>query len=353
MGGRVAVAMSGGVDSSVTADLIQKAGYETWGITLWLQDENCGSKQDAEDASKVAAGLGIPHITLDYRQEFSEKVIKYFVDSYLNGETPNPCVECNKHIKFGRLCRDARDRGFDYIATGHYARIEGDKASGRSLLRKARCPEKDQSYVLFGLTKEQLAMTLLPLGELSKEEVRSIAEEGQMVNAHKKDSQDICFVPDGDYAGFIEKYEGQSFSPGEFVSTKGEVLGTHKGLIHYTIGQRKGLGLSMCTPVYVKYKDVINNRVVIAQDRELFGRNLYAHDLNFTALDRIEGTMRLKAKIRYRHQEQWAQVTQLGEDEIHVEFEEPQRAISPGQYVVLYDGDYVVGGGTISAKGLS
>ncbi len=348
--------MSGGVDSSVAAWLMQQEGYEVSGITLKLYNnedlgacigKTCCSQRDAEDAAMVADRLGVPHYVLNYRQAFIDCVISRFIDAYCQGETPNPCIDCNKYIKFGRLCREASSMGFDHIATGHYARIEHDAVSGRWLLRKGVSAEKDQSYVLYSMTQQQLAMTLLPLGALSKPQVRAIAEAQGFVNAGKRESQDICFVPDGDYGKFIEHFTGRKFPEGEFVDLEGRVLGRHRGLIRYTVGQRKGLGLSMGEPVYVKSKDPVRNRVVVSEDAALYTRSLEAKEVNLIACDSFEGTRRLKARIRYKHPEQWASVTMTGPDCLHIEFDSPQRAIAPGQAVVLYDGEYVFGGGTI------
>lgn len=347
--GRVAVAMSGGVDSSVAAWLIKDAGYETAGVTLRLYEnpELICPMQEANDAKTVAESMGIEHYVLDYRENFTDNVIKRFIVSYCKGETPNPCIECNKYIKFGKLCDEAKQMGFTHIATGHYAQIEYHEETNRWLLKKSTNPEKDQSYVLYNLTQEQLAMTLLPLGGLSKPEVREIAETQGFVNAHKKDSQDICFVPDGNYSGFIKDFTGMSFPAGNFVDTQGKILGTHKGIINYTIGQRKGLGLALCKPMYVKSKDPVTNEVVISEDSELFTRELDAKDVNLIACDWFEGAIRLKARIRYKHAEQWATVTMTGKTTAHVEFDEPVRAVAKGQAVVFYDGDVVFGGGTI------
>ena len=354
--GRAAIAMSGGVDSSVAAWLVQQAGYETAGVTLKLydnedigicNDKTCCSQRDIEDAKLVADRMGMQHYVLNYRQEFIDNVIQRFVDAYCRGETPNPCIDCNKYIKFGKLCQAVKGMDFTHIATGHYAQIVYDRGSERWLLKKGINQEKDQSYVLYGLTQEQLAMTFLPLGTLSKAQVRVIAQEQGFANASKHDSQDICFVPDGNYSGFIEHFTGKVFPEGNFVDTEGKVLGTHRGLIRYTIGQRKGLGLAMCEPVYVKAKDPVANSVIISTDSELYTKKLDAWDVNLIACERFEGTLRLKARIRYKHPEQWARVTMTGPDTMHVEFEEPQRAIAPGQAVVLYDDDVVFGGGTI------
>lgn len=354
--GRAAIAMSGGVDSSVAAWLVQQAGYEAAGVTLKLydnedigicNDKTCCSQRDVEDAALVADRLGIPHYVLNYRQEFIDNVIKRFIDAYCGGETPNPCIDCNKYIKFGKLCQTVKGMDFTHIATGHYARIEYDAGSQRWLLKKGINQEKDQSYVLYGLAQEQLAMTLLPLGDLSKQQVREIAREKGFVNASKRDSQDICFVPDGDYSGFIESYTGKMFPRGNFVDTDGNVLGTHGGLIKYTIGQRKGLGLAMGEPVYVKSKNVSDNTVVVARDEDLYTKEFEVRDVNLIACEHFTDTIHVKARIRYKHPEQLAKVTMTGPDTMHVEFEKPQRAIAAGQAVVLYDDDVVFGGGTI------
>ena len=348
--GRVAVAMSGGVDSSVAAWLVKEAGYEAAGITLRLYENPDAACPmcEAEDAKKVADSMDMEHFTLDYRAAFNENVMCRFVDSYFKGETPNPCIECNKYIKFGKLCEEAKKMGFTHVATGHYAQIEYSEEKGRWLLKKGANEEKDQSYVLYNLTQEQLSMTLLPLGGLSKPEVREIAEAQGFVNAHKKDSQDICFVPDGDYSGFIKHFTGKMPEPGNFVDTSGKILGPHKGIINYTIGQRKGLGLALCKPMYVKSKDPETNEVVISEDGELFTKELDARDVNLIACDSFEGSVRLKARIRYKHREQWATVTMTGKTTAHVVFDEPVRAVAKGQSVVFYDGDIVFGGGVIS-----
>ncbi len=347
--GKALVAMSGGVDSSVAALLTKKAGYDAAGVTLRLYENPCAQcpMQEAEDAKKTAEAMGMEHYVLDYRKDFTEKVMERFVDSYCQGVTPNPCIVCNKYIKFGKLCEDAKAMGYTHIVTGHYARIEYSVEKGRWLLKKGTSPEKDQSYVLYNLTQEQLAMTLLPLGALTKAEVREIAEANNLVNAHKKDSQDICFVPDGDYSGFIKGKIGEDLPTGDFVDTHGKILGPHKGIINYTVGQRKGLGLALCKPMYVKSKDPVTNQVVIAEDEELYTKELDAKDVNLIACESFEGSIRLKARIRYKHQEQWATVTMTGETTAHVEFDEPVRAIAKGQSVVFYQDDVVFGGGVI------
>lgn len=355
MAEKVLVAMSGGVDSSVAAYLLQQQGYECIGVTMRLYENEtagiprghtCCSLDDVEDARAVAYDLGMPYYVLNFTEEFDEKVIRKFVQVYQNGGTPNPCIDCNRYLKFDHLLNRARELGCDYIATGHYVQRWQDE-NGRWGLRKNDDPGKDQSYVLYSLTQDQLAHTLFPLGGMHKDAVRAIAEEQGLCNARKHDSQDICFVPDGDYAGFIRRWTGKEFSPGAFVGTQGEVYGAHKGLIHYTVGQRKGLGLSFPQPMFVKELDVENNQVVLAKAEELFSREVVARDINLIAADSLEKPWRVKARIRYRQQEQPATVVQTGPDEVHVTFDQPQRAVTPGQALVLYDGDTVVGGGKI------
>lgn len=348
--------MSGGVDSSVAAWLMQQEGYEVSGITLKLYNnedlgacigKTCCSQRDAEDAAMVADRLGVPHYVLNYRQAFIDCVISRFIDAYCQGETPNPCIDCNKYIKFGRLCREASSMGFDHIATGHYARIEHDAVSGRWLLRKGVSAEKDQSYVLYSMTQQQLAMTLLPLGALSKPQVRAIAEAQGFVNAGKRESQDICFVPDGDYATFIEENADTPIRQGNFVTPDGKILGKHKGIIHYTVGQRKGLGLALGYPAFVLEIRPETDEVVIGTYEESLTHTLRANELNFMSVEDLTEPMRVFAKIRYNHKGAWCTVEKTGEDEITCTFDEPIRAVTPGQAVVLYDGEYVLGGGTI------
>ena len=352
----IAVAMSGGVDSSVAAWLLRQEGWETAGVTLRLfqpedlapgRGEACHALQDAEDARAVAAQLGIPHYTLDLSDRFAQCVMDPFAAEYEAGRTPNPCVVCNRTIKFGALLEEADKLGYPLLATGHYAQVERDESSGRFLLKKALHPEKDQSYVLWSLTQAQLARVRLPLGLLSKEEIRSIAQEQGLISARKRDSQDICFVPDGDYAAFIRRWTGRDFPPGDFVGTQGEVYGQHKGIIHYTVGQRKGLGLSFPQPMFVKELDVENNQVVLSKAEELFSQTVAARDVNLISVESIPEPLRVKARVRYRQKEQPATVVQTGPDELRVVFDQPQRAITPGQALVLYDGDTVVGGGRI------
>lgn len=346
--------MSGGVDSSVAAKLMKNEGYECIGVTMKLHDNGdldldatntCCSLSDVEDARNVASKLGMPYYVLNFQDDFKEKVIDQFVNAYKCGRTPNPCINCNQHMKFAKLFDYAKSMDCDYIVTGHYVRI--DEVDGKFRLLKALDDTKDQSYVLYGMTQEQLAHTKFPLGNLRKTETRALAEDGGLINADKPDSQDICFVPDGDYAKVISKYSGTNDTPGDFVDTEGNVLGTHKGITHYTVGQRKGLGLPMKHPVYVKKIDPSSNQVILSTNEELFETTLTASDVNWISGEAPHGPIHVSAKIRYRHKEQPCTVTPVSDNKIQVVFDEPQRAITPGQAVVLYDGDVVLGGGTI------
>lgn len=355
MNKKVMVGMSGGVDSAVSAYLLLKNGYEPTGVNCrffdnddaFIREKTCCSLEDSQDARSVAYKLGIPFYVFNFTEDFREKVIGNFIDVYQNGATPNPCIECNRYLKFDKLLKRALELEHDFVATGHYAINEFDESSRRFLLKKGVDETKDQSYVLYMLNQFQLAHTLFPLGKMRKTEVRETAKELGFVNAKKHDSQDICFVPDGNYAEFIEKSLGKSFPNGDFVDRDGNVLGTHKGIIRYTIGQRRGLGLSLKSPLYVLEKDVQTNRVVLAPEEYLFSKSLDAKNINIIVADKLEKPMRVKAKVRYKQGEQWATVEQTGEDSFHVEFDFPQRAFAKGQAVVLYDGDVVVGGGTI------
>ncbi len=350
------IAMSGGVDSSVAAFLMTERGYDCIGATMKLfrnedvgvpQGHTCCSLDDVEDARQVAQTLGMPHYVFNFSDRFKEEVIDRFVDAYENGQTPNPCIDCNRFLKFDKLFTRAREAECDCVVTGHYARIERDEESGRWLLKKAVDTNKDQSYVLYSMTQEQLAHTQFPLGGMTKPEVRAIAEAHGFLNAHKHDSQDICFVQNGSYADFIEEYTGRHYPPGDFVTRDGRVVGQHRGIIRYTIGQRKGLGLALPEPLYVCAVDPTANTVTLGTNDDLFTTTLTANDLNLIAVPRIERPTRLKAKVRYRQPEQWATVVQTDDDTLSLTFDEPQRAITRGQSVVLYDGDAVVGGGTI------
>lgn len=350
------VAMSGGVDSSVAAYLTKEMGYNATGITLKLFDnedigetkeKTCCSLDDIDDARNVCRKIGIPYYVYNFKDSFKENVIDRFIRAYENGTTPNPCIDCNRYIKFEKLIRRAEELEFDKVVTGHYSIIEYDKGAGRFLLKKSADLSKDQSYVLYSLTQKQLSKTLLPLGNLTKSYVREIAESLNLINAKKHDSQDICFVPDGDYAKFIEQYTGRTYPNGNFVDENGNILGEHKGIIRYTVGQRKGLGLALPCPMYVKEKNLEENKVILCENHRLFSKELYATDINLISCDRIDKPMRVKARVRYNQPEQPATVEQTDNNTLHIIFDEPQRAISKGQAVVLYDGEYVIGGGTI------
>ena len=338
------VAMSGGVDSAAAALLCTRAGYACAGGTMLLHESDA-AKRDRTDARRMAEALHIPFFEFDLTEEFLKQVIDPFVASYEAGFTPNPCLFCNRQLKFGALFSLAEASGYPFVATGHYARIEA--CQGRMLLKKGLDLAKDQSYVLYFLSQEQLRRVRFPLGEYRKEEIRRMAEEAGLVSARKSDSQDICFIPDGDYAGFIENHTGKTYPEGAFVNRDGTVLGTHKGLIRYTVGQRKGLGLALPSPLYVCEKQLDANRVVLCPNEGLFSRVVEAKESNWIACEPPTQPLRVWAKIRYRQVEQPATVVVTGEDTFRLEFDEPQRAVTPGQAVVLYDGDIVVGGGTI------
>lgn len=350
---RVLVAMSGGVDSSVAAWLLKRQGYDCVGVTMKLYDNDmaglergrtCCALDDVEDARSVARRLGMRHYTFNYRAEFEDEVIRPFAESYLRGETPNPCIECNRRLKFDRLLRRAREVGCDYIATGHYARVEA--AGGRFLLKKAADGSRDQSYVLYMLTQEQLARTLFPLGGLSKAEVRRLAEEQGFVNARKRDSQDICFIPDGDYPAFLERYTGRELPPGRLVDREGNTLGPCRNAAAYTIGQRRGLGLSADARRYVCGKSMADNTVTVGPESELMAAGLTAGGFNWI-VPPPAGPFPAQARVRYHQREEPVTVTPKADGTADLRFREPRRAPAPGQAVVLYDGDTVLGGGTI------
>lgn len=356
MNNSVLVGMSGGVDSSVALYLLKESGFDCFGATLKLYSSSnpfynsALSYTDDEDlslAEQLANKMGVPFVLLDNVSEFKEKVIDSFVSVYEKGGTPNPCLYCNKAIKFPILLREADKKGIKYIATGHYARIEQNPDTGRHILKKAKDESKDQSYVLYSLDQATLSRLLLPLGDYSKQEIREIAAEQGFENSHKSDSQDICFVPDGDYYNFILNYTGKTYPAGKFVDSDGAVLGEHKGLIAYTIGQRRGLGLALKQPMYVCNKNIDNNTVVLCENSCLFSEILYANEFNWLSIEKPSEPIKAYAKIRYNQKEQPATIYPLENDMVKVVFDEPQRAIAKGQAVVIYDGDLLLGGGTI------
>ena len=354
---KVVVGMSGGVDSSVAAYLLKEQGYDVIGVTMQIwQDEEETQQQEnggccglsaVDDARRVADRLEIPYYVMNFKQEFKQYVMDYFVAEYLAGRTPNPCIACNRYVKWESLLARSLSIGADYIATGHYARI-AKCDNGRFAVAKSVTAAKDQTYALYNLTQEQLKRTLMPVGDYTKDEICAIAEETGLMVAHKKDSMEICFIPDDDYAGFIDRECGDQVPPpGNFVLTDGTVVGKHKGITHYTIGQRKGLGIAFGHPVFVTEIRPETNEVVLGENRDVFTYELDADHINFMSIPDIKDEMLLKAKIRYSHSGSMCKVTRTGEDTIHCEFLEPVRAVTPGQAVVLYDGEYVAGGGTI------
>lgn len=354
---KVVVGMSGGVDSSVAAWLLKEQGYEVIGVTMqiWqdednqIQEENggCCGLSAVEDARRVAWDLEIPYYVMNFKEEFQSNVINYFVDEYQKGRTPNPCIACNRYVKWESLLKRSMDIGAEFIATGHYAQIE-KLENGRFALKKSVTAAKDQTYALYNLTQFQLSHTLMPVGAYSKDQIRELAKGLHLEVAHKPDSQEICFIPDHDYAGFIEESTGRKAAEGNFVDLDGQVIGRHKGITHYTVGQRKGLGLSMGQPVFVVEIRPETNEVVIGKGNDVFSDTLRADKLNWMAIEGLEGReMRLSAKIRYSHKGAMCTVKEVENGLVECRFDEPQRAITPGQAVVFYQGDYVVGGGTI------
>lgn len=354
---KVVVGMSGGVDSSVAAWLLLRQGYDVVGVTMQIwQDEEEETQQEnggccglsaVDDARRVAWKLGIPYYVMNFKQEFKEHVMDYFVDEYLHGRTPNPCIACNRYVKWESLLARSLEIGADYIATGHYAQVE-QLSNGRYALKKSATAAKDQTYALYNLTQEQLARTLMPVGAYTKDEIRRMAEEIGLSVAHKPDSQEICFIPDHDYARFIEESTGEHPAAGNFVDLEGHVLGRHAGITHYTVGQRKGLNLSMGHPVFVVEIRPETNEVVIGNGEDVFTDSLICDRLNWMAVDSLHGkAMQVTAKIRYSHRGAPCTIREIGEDLVECRFAEMVRAVTPGQAVVFYDGDYVVGGGTI------
>lgn len=357
MSGKVVVGMSGGVDSSVAAWLLKEQGYDVIGVTMQIwQDEDtevqeaeggCCGLSAVDDARRVAMDLGIPYYVMNFKEEFRKNVMDYFVGEYVEGRTPNPCIACNRHVKWESLLRRSMAIGADYIATGHYAQIDR-LPGGRYSLKTSVTASKDQTYALYNLTQEQLSHTLMPVGSYHKEEIRDMARRLGLPVAHKPDSQEICFIPDHDYASFIEEYTGRELPSGNFVDLDGNVLGRHRGITHYTVGQRKGLNLSMGRPVFVVEIRPETNEVVIGDNKDIFTNVLRCDKLNWMAVDGLHGTpMEVTAKIRYSHKGSPCTIREIGDDLVECRFHEPVRAVTPGQAVVFYDGDYVAGGGTI------
>jgi tRNA-specific 2-thiouridylase len=355
---RVFVAMSGGVDSSVAAAMLLEEGYEVIGITMrvWSGDEpesdaprQCCSESAARDATEVAARLSIKHYVVNYLEPFHNFVIQDFVATYLRGETPNPCIRCNRYVKFGQLLEEAVALEADYLASGHYAGIQRDESSGRYLLMKGADEQKDQSYTLYLLTQGQLSKLMFPLGNQRKEETRRIAQELGLGVAHKRDSQEICFIPDGDYGSFLKKHVRETFEPGPILALDGREIGEHRGLPLYTVGQRKGLGIPAGEPLYVVRLDTTRNAVIVGPDSAVWGKEFQARDVNWIAFSHAPEETRAKVKIRYLHKEQDATVHAIDERTVQVRFDAPQRAITPGQAAVFYDDDTVLGGGTITS----
>lgn len=355
--GSVMLGMSGGVDSSVAAAVLTEQGYNVVGVTMQIwpdMDEGrkqveggCCSLSAVDDARRVADSIGIPYYVLNFKDVFQQKVIDYFNTEYLKGRTPNPCIACNRFVKFESMLQKAISMGMDYIATGHYARIAKDNNTGRFLLKKSVTAAKDQTYALYTMTQDQLSRTLFPIGEFTKDKVREMALALRLPVAHKPDSQEICFVEDNDYGRYISENTDADIRPGFFIDSSGNRLGMHKGIIHYTVGQRKGLGISFGRPMFVVAINPGDNTVVLGDENEVFSLELTSSDLNFISIPKLNGEMKVTAKIRYSAKEAPAVISPLKDGRVHVLFDQPQRAITPGQSVVFYDGDSVVGGGVI------
>lgn len=349
---KVVIGLSGGVDSSVAAYLLKENGYDVIGVTMktWHGEDKpqaeCAGAGIVEDAEKVAKMLNIPYHVIDFHKEFDENVVSYFVNEYVCGHTPNPCIICNRTVKWEALLKKAKEFGAEYIATGHYSNIV-KLQNGRYSIKRAACKEKDQTYVLYNLTQEQLAHTLMPVGGYSKDKIRSIAKNIGLSVAEKSDSQEICFIPDNDYAGFIESHTGEESIPGNFVDINGNILGRHKGIINYTVGQRKGLGIALGYPVFVLKILPETNEVVLGSNEQVFSSRLVADKVNFMGIEDIDENEKYMAKIRYNHKGALCNIKRLENGKIECIFEQPQRAVTPGQAVVFYKDDYIAGGGII------